>query len=46
MGSKKEGSMKKKILDVWVVDEKEFNKITKEKPEEIIKEGEIGRAHV
>ena len=31
--------MKRKILDVWVVDEKEFSKITKEKPEEIIKEG-------
>jgi len=31
--------MKRKILDVWVVDEKEFSKITKEKPEEIIEEG-------
>ena len=31
--------MKRKILDVWMVDEKEFSKITKEKPEEIVKEG-------
>ena len=31
--------MKRKILDVWMVDEKEFSKVTKEKPEEIIKEG-------
>lgn len=31
--------MRKKILDVWVVDEKEFARITKEKEKEIIKEG-------